>query len=245
VPGPIDRADVGFLLLHGAELGGWIWDRVVPLLRHRAVAADLPGRGRRPVSGRHVTIDRAVDAIIEDIGRLRAERVILVAHSFSGILAPSVVARLGDRAAGVVFLGASVPDAGRAWVHDLPLPQRALLRALSRVRPDGVRSPAKQNATALCHDLDAEATEAVLTQRVPEPPQLLLGAVGDAELPAELARHYVRLTEDRSMSVADQDRHLARLGTDVQVHDLASGHLPMLSRPDELAALLDAIAGDR
>lgn len=236
---------VGLVLLHGAELGAWIWERVLPLLTHRAVAVDLPGRGRRPARGRDVRLAHAVDAIVSDAERLGTDRIAVVAHSFSGVLAPSVTSRLGDRATAAVFVGGSVPVVGRAWLADLPLAQRLLLRTMYRMRPDGLRSPASQNRTTLCHDLDDDATAAVLERRVAEPPGPMLEPVGPAELRPSVARHYVRLTEDRSVPLATQDRHVARLGPTATVHELASGHLPMLSHPRELAALLDRLVEER
>lgn len=232
---------LGFVLVHGSELGAWLWDRTLPLLPHAAVAVDLPGRGRRPAPPRSVTFDDAVAAIVADAETLGVDRIVLVAHSFSGVLVPPVVARLGHRVAAAVLVGANVPVAGAAWVDDLPLPQRLLLRAMYRLRPDGLLSPAEQNRTALCNDLDETTTEEVVTRRVREPPGPLLAPVPTAALPAGLPRHYVRLNDDRTTSPVAQQRSIDRLG-DVQVHELGSGHLPMLSRPAELAAILARVA---
>jgi len=54
---------IGFVLIHGSELGAWVWERTVPLLTRPTIAVDLPGRGSRPAERRSVTLDDAVDAI--------------------------------------------------------------------------------------------------------------------------------------------------------------------------------------
>jgi len=167
--------------------------------------------------------------------------VVLVAHSFSGVLVPAVVERLGRRVAAVVLVGAAVPKDGKGWVDLLPAPQRLLLRLLYRLRPGGALSPAGQNRNALCNDLDEETTALVLQRRVPEAPRLLLDPVTPAALPAALPCHYLRLTEDRSITDEARRRMIERLPS-VQVHDFPSGHLPMLGRPGELAAFLEGIA---
>lgn len=95
----------------------------------------------------------------------------------------------------------------------------------------------------LCNDLDAETTEAFLERRVPEPPRFLLEKVSPAGLPPGLPCRYVRLTDDRSVTDAARQQNIDRLDNP-QIHDLPSGHLPMLSRPDELAALLERVAAD-
>ncbi|WP_052668549.1 alpha/beta fold hydrolase [Nitriliruptor alkaliphilus] len=233
--------EVGLVLVHGAELGAWLWERTLAVLRSPAVAVDLPGRGAHPARGRDVTPSDAVDAIVDAVERCGTPRVVLVLHSFSGALAAGAVARLGSQVAAVVLVGASVPADGEAWIDDRPVHQRLLLRTLYRLRPDGMLSPAGQTRELLCHDLDEVVTDTVLTQRVPEPPRPLLEAPPASPLPTWLPRHYVRLADDRIVSASDQQRSIDRLGPDVMVHDLASGHLPMLGRPEELGAILTRI----
>jgi len=80
-----------------------------------------------------------------------------------------------------------------------------------------------------------------LDRRVPEVPRFLLDPVSPAAFPPAVPRHYVRLLQDRSLSEAARARMIARL-PDAQAHDLDSGHLPMLGRPGELAAILDEVA---
>jgi pimeloyl-ACP methyl ester carboxylesterase len=236
-------ATTGLVLVHGAELGAWIWDEVVAALRHPAVAVDLPGRGTRPARGRDVRLRDAVDAVVADATTLGTDRVVLVAHSFSGILVPPAAHRLGDRVAAAVFLGATVPVEGCSWAELLPWPQRALFEILARVRPDGVLSPAGANRTSLCHDLDAATTERVIRDRVPEPPRVLLDPVSPAALPRGVTPHVVRLTDDRAVTEAARDASEARLQGALR-HEVHSGHLPMLGHPGHLAALLTEIAGE-
>ncbi len=235
--------DVGFLLIHGSELGSWVWDRVVPELRRPSLAVDLPGRGRHPGDRSMVTVRDAVTSIASDVEQWGAARVILVAHSFSGVLVPAVAAALGDRVRAAVLLGATVPQQGKGWVHRLPGPQRAFLRLMYKVRPAGMLSPEGVNRKSLCNDLDEETTAQFLAHRVPEAPHLLLDPVPTAGLPATVPWHYVRLLEDRTISAAARERMIQEL-PDPTVHDLETGHLPMLARPVELAALLERIADD-
>ena len=236
-----DDHEVGFVLIHGSELGAWLWDRLVPLLRRPALAVDLPGRGSRPADRRSLSLEDAVDSVTKDVEAWAVDRVILVAHSFSGILVPALATRLGDRVAGVVLVGASVPEEGKGWVDLQPPAQRAILRLLYRLRPGGMLSGRGANRRSLGNDLDKATTTMFLDRRVPEAPRLLLDPVSPVTIPAAIPRHYVRLLQDRSVSKAARERMIARL-PGAQVHDLDSGHLPMLSRPDELSAILEGIA---
>lgn len=236
-----DKGEVGLALLHGSELGAWIWDDVVPLLRHPALAVDLPGRGSRPADRRTLTLRDAVDSVAEDIDRWAVPHVVVVAHSFSGVLVPAITAAADARVVAAVMVGASVPQAGKAWVDRLPASQRLPLRLMYKVRPAGMLSPARQNRKTLCNDLDEGTTTEFLQRRVPEAPHLLLDPVPTAELPPRVPWHFVRLLGDRSISPTARDTMLAEL-PEPAVHDLATGHLPMLSHRQQLADLLDTIA---
>lgn len=57
--------NVGFVLIHGSELGAWLWERLVPLLRRPAPAVDLPGRGSRPADRRSLSLEDAVGSVVK------------------------------------------------------------------------------------------------------------------------------------------------------------------------------------
>lgn len=239
------RGQTGLVLLHGSELGGWVWERVVPRLRHPALALDLPGRSGPPRERAARALQELVDDVVDQVGRWTAVGpVVLVVHSASGVLAPAVAAALGPRLVAVVFVAASVPARGRSWVHLQPLPARVLLRLLYRLRPAGMLSPRAQVVRLLCAGLDDEATALVLDRRVPEPRALLFGPVTAPELTVPV--HVVDAVDDLALSPSararDQDR-LAGLTRSPVVHEVPGGHLPMLGCPSQVAELLDRIAG--
>lgn len=80
-------------------------------------------------------------SVADDVARWDIGRVVLVAHSFSGVLVPAVAEQLAGRVAAIVLVGASAPLPGKAWIALLPMPQRILLRVLYAVRPAGMLSP--------------------------------------------------------------------------------------------------------
>ena len=236
-----DRA--GLVLLHGSELGAWLWDPTVPRLQTPSLAIDLPGRHDPPERRRQLRLDDAISHTVAQITQWEeAGRVVLVVHSFAGVLVPGVTRRLAGRVRGVVWLGATVPAQGQSWVDLQPAGQRRVLRILYRLRPAGALSPAKQNLKALCNDLDPAVAAQVIGRRVPEVPGFLLDPV-DSPLPAAVEHHYVRLLQDRT---ADEQRHARNLAglPNPRMHELDAGHLPMQSQPGALAALLDAVAAD-
>lgn len=55
---------------------------------------------------------------------------------------------------------------------------------------------------------------------------------------------YVRLSEDRELSHLIQAEMIANLKPDYVIN-LTSGHLPILSKPDELASILNRYGDER
>jgi pimeloyl-ACP methyl ester carboxylesterase len=229
----------GFVLLHGACLGGWLWERVAPRLDSPALALDLPGRGDSPADPKTLTLDRAVDAVTAQIRAWGPSRVTLVGHSMGGIFALAVGARIPELVERLVFVAAVVPPDGKPMLSVMPPSQRMLLPLLMRFRPQSLKPPAGAVRKALCNDLDDETTAWVQERVVAEMPACYRDPVRWDALPATLPRCYVKLLDDRSgISVTRQDQMAANLGT-AAVTEIDSGHLPMLSQPDQLAAVLN------
>lgn len=238
---PEVRDPVELVLIHGSELGGWLWDPLLAEMRRPALAVDLPGRGAEPAVRRALRLGHAVEAVAVAVEEAGCHRVVVVAHSFAGVLVPGLAERFGDRLRAVVWLGATVPEQGKSWVDLLPSGQRRILRAMYRLRPAGMRSPRKESLRLLCNDLDEATAVDAMDRRVPEPPGYLLQPV-EAELPRGMPAHYVRLLQDRAQGHDVRDASISRLH-EPRIHDLDAGHLPMLSQPAALAALLEQIAG--
>jgi pimeloyl-ACP methyl ester carboxylesterase len=116
-----------FVLVHGAFHGGWCWRDVTAELRaagHEVFAPTLTGLGERS----HLA-SPAVDLSmhIRDVANLieweDLREVVLVGHSYGGMVITGVADRLADRLAALVYLDALVPQ-DRQCVLDLQPPER-------------------------------------------------------------------------------------------------------------------------
>jgi pimeloyl-ACP methyl ester carboxylesterase len=162
-------APAGTVLIHGAGMGAWVWDRVIPLLDRPALAVDLPGRGARPADPRTSTLADATRSVLDDVARFDHARVGVVGHSLGGVVALAVAASLGERVEEIVLIAAPVPDDGKPFPSALPPVQRLMLRAVVRASPKGPRIPRFAARRSLCNDLDDATTEMVTSQLVREP----------------------------------------------------------------------------
>jgi pimeloyl-ACP methyl ester carboxylesterase len=108
-----------FLLVHGAWHGAWCWQRVLPeLIRsgHRAHAVTLTGLGERA----HL-LQPGIDLethILDVMAAMDAEEmndVVLVVHSYAGMLGTAVADRRPERLRHLVYLDAVLPQPGESW----------------------------------------------------------------------------------------------------------------------------------
>ena len=89
-----------FVLIPGACGGAWAWDRIVPALRtagHTAMPLTLTGLGDRVHMARpHVDLETHITDVVNTIHYAGLTKVILVGHSYGGMLLPAVAERCTD-----------------------------------------------------------------------------------------------------------------------------------------------------
>ncbi len=116
-----------YLLVHGAWHSGECWERVVPLLAsagHRVFAPSLTGYGDTShLLGPEVGLDTHVDDVVELIVEEDLTEVVLVGHSYAGLVISSAADQGPDRIARLVYLDAMVPEDGESAADVLPLTQ--------------------------------------------------------------------------------------------------------------------------
>jgi len=113
-----------FLFVSGSWHGGWCWKKLTPHLRaagHEVCAPSLTGLGER---SHLLTPEIDLDTHVQDIlGLLFFEdlqEVIIVGHSYGGMLLPMVLERAADRIIHAVFLDALVPPPNHSLFDILP-----------------------------------------------------------------------------------------------------------------------------
>jgi pimeloyl-ACP methyl ester carboxylesterase len=236
-------AELTFALIHGDGLGPWVWDRLIPLLDHPAVALLRAPHGTRLS---RLTVADCADFAWRQIEAAGHGCVILVAHAIGGVLAPQIARRLPGRVAHIVFVGAAIPPDGAAAIGLYPLRERLRLSLALRLMARGLRPPAaladRRLRQTICNDLDEATTRLVLQGgKNAEPPALFFERVSRAGLPPMPATYVKLLRDQGSLPPYRQDEMAANAGA--PVFPLDAAHTPMLSRPRALATLLNGLAG--
>ena len=133
-----------FVLIHGFWHGAWCWKYLAPLLTapgHRVHALSYTGMGERAhllASG--ISIDTFVDDVVGVIEAEELENVILVAHSFGGVPATGVAARIPQRLAHLVYLDAGLVLSGESAADTHP-PAAVQERLASAAAAGGLAVP--------------------------------------------------------------------------------------------------------
>jgi pimeloyl-ACP methyl ester carboxylesterase len=211
--------------------------RVARLLRdaaHEVHAPTLTGLGDRVHLARPET---DLELHVQDVvGLLEAEElrnVILVGHSYAGMVITAVAARAASRLSHLVYLDAFVPEAGKALL-DYAGPRAEPIREAARAHGEGWRVPPfPPEAFGVGSQRDRDWLQRRL---VPQPlrtfEQPLPAAGGD-----KLKRVYVYCSSP-AMGPFDPFAERLRQDRKWQYHELKTGHDAMVTAPGEVARLL-------
>ncbi|MEU5777597.1 alpha/beta hydrolase [Streptomyces venezuelae] len=254
-----------FVLVSGGYTGGWLWREVAAGLRAAGAdvhAATLTGLGdRRHLAGPGVDLDTHIEDVTQLIDHIDAPEVVLVGYCYG--IYPSVGAadRRADRIARLVYLDSPMPQDGysmidqvREQMPDGPARDRTLSQ--QERAEDGWRIPApspeewREHGNLAGVSDDGLARLARLASPAPAGPYAQKLRVSKAV--AALPTTGIFCTTGGSMDIASLESLVAS-GLPLVQHladpratffDMATGHWPMLSVPDELVeVLLGAAAG--
>ena len=124
-----------FVLIHGAWHGGWCWRFLRPFLKgHDVFAPSLTGLGERKHLARpDIDLDLHIDDVVSILEMEDLRDVILVGHSYGGMVVTGTADRAPERIRRIVYLDAFVPENGKCTL-DYVVPERA-----ARMREEGER----------------------------------------------------------------------------------------------------------
>ncbi|MER7859275.1 alpha/beta fold hydrolase [Amycolatopsis japonica] len=225
-----------FLLVHGAWHNGRSWDRVVPLLEaagHRVIAPSLTGYGDKAhLLSPEVGLGTHIDDVTSLIERERLDDVVLVGHSYAGMVITGVANLVPERIAHLVFLDAMVPENGESAIDVLPVTQQLVDLAVDgwRVPP----MPEQPPPLALFGVTDPDDA-AWLREMLSDHPVRCLQEPLQLDTPAAhtIPRTHIHCTKGQPTGIT---RRPVPVGE--QARELPTGHDCMITMPVELTGLL-------
>jgi pimeloyl-ACP methyl ester carboxylesterase len=219
-----------FILIHSTGEAPKCWQRLstaLELYEHQTHPVDLP------VDRPELLADDYADIMREQVGHI-AEPIVL-AHSGSGTLLPAASKALKARHR--VWSAAWVPNPHASFIEEMRAnPKEAF-------NPEWIgKDPTKDTSVAinfLYHDCDQETIDwALTTHRLFMPKAVYNQRIAlDDEIPSS----YIVASHDRTIR-PDWQRRMARERLHIEPLEIATGHCPHISAPEQFAQLLADIA---
>jgi pimeloyl-ACP methyl ester carboxylesterase len=222
-----------FVLVHGGWAGSVVWRQLAPGLRktgHEVYAPSLTGIGaRKHLLSREIDLDTHIQDVIGVIDEEDLSDIVLVGHSYGGMVISGVADRAPEKVASLVYLDAFVPDDGQSILNISP-PDRRLTAVpgedwLIAPIPSAGFGLKRPEVIALWERKSGPQPLATLIQ-----PVQLRGGIGRikkklyilATDPARFTQFYDKLKNDPGWTM----------------HTLPCSHFIQLEMPDELTAIL-------
>lgn len=241
-----------YVLIHPAWFGGWCWKKLTPQLRAQGHAVSTPtltGLGERAHLARpEIGLEIHVRDIVNVIEYEDLRNVILVGNSSGGMVMTGVADYMPERIAHLVFLDAFVPMDGQSMLDVIPPDRRPALEAFVQKEGDGwllprfAPPPWEKLVTETWQVTEQADLDWILPRLRPTPFGHFREPVKRKNPAAEkLPRTYIRTQWPHPGF--DRYAGAASAAAGWQSRRIASSHLPFITHPTELAALLLEVTG--
>jgi len=233
-PAMAEQVPYTYVLVHGATGGGWDWKTIDDMLTakgHEVYRPTLTGLGEKwHLSSPDIDLTTHINDIANIIRFEGLNDVVLVGHSYGGMVIPGVMDLMPERIRHAIFLDAAVPEDGMS-AQDL----WGDVSSNAEVR-DGI---------IYFSWLDADAP---LPRDVPQPLKTFTQPVSfnnppALKIPATLIAFVPPGTTAEERSADPSWQHAAARHWTIRTLD--SDHNAQRSHPAELVALLEESVGDR
>ena len=233
-----------FLVCHGAWSAGWAWKKMHPRMLaagHRLVTPSYTGLGERAhLANPSIDLETHIADILNVIRYEDLHDIVLIGHSYGGMVATGVADRARDQVNQLIYLDAFVPGEGQCLLDFLNAFERQRMLQLAK-SGDGWRVPPNPTPP----DTPPADVEWLAPRRVDMPlkcferPLKLHG--GELTLP----RSYIYATRVSPVDAFGPFAARARSDSNWRYHEIDASHSPHVTAPESLMALLEKIVAER
>jgi pimeloyl-ACP methyl ester carboxylesterase len=231
-----------FVVCHGAWSAAWAWKKVRPLLRtagHEVFTPTYTGLGERAHQVcRSINLETHIGDVLAVLDCEDLRDVVLVGHSYGGMVATGVADRAAERIAKLIYLDAFVPDNGQSAFDLLPASARASRREGARTHGDGWLLPPNPPPP----DTSPEDVAWITPRRRWQPIETFSQALVLTGAGAHVPRHYIYCTRIAPDDTFGQFARRFRPDPAWKVFEIDASHSPNVTAPEALTRLLDQIA---
>jgi pimeloyl-ACP methyl ester carboxylesterase len=229
------------ILVHGAWADASSWDAITPLLKengHEVIAVNLVGHGKDTTSFAGITFQNYVDQVKAAIGS--RNNVILVGHSFAGMVISQVAEEIPTQIEKLIYLAAALPHDGESLLGLAKQdPLSHIGKYLTIDEPHGAAIISNKGAADIfAADAPENIQEYIAANIKPEPLAPLATPVHLTEANfGRIQKIYIHTLNDNAISYAAQ-QYMVKASKVAKVYSLPSSHTPFISMPGKLAAII-------
>jgi pimeloyl-ACP methyl ester carboxylesterase len=239
------------ILVHGAWHGAWCWTNVAAELAAAGLAVtsiDLPGCGARAGDmNASIGLQTHIDDLRQRIYDVNSTNVILMGHSYGGMVITGAIDGMADRIAHALYLDAALPEDGQSMIS-YGAPRSAADIAgttafLTSMAPDGI-AMAPLPAVAFGIAPDHPQHDWVQQNLRPHPLKtwtdpIKLSSKGGLDIGGDISKTYIHcvrpvLEQTQFPYIAQQVKADPRWN----YVELQTGHDAMVTAPQDVAKLL-------
>lgn len=192
-----------FVLVHGAWHTGALFEPLAQLIRDAGHTVYCPTlAGNNPDDPRTLGLDAAITSIETYLADNDLSDVILMGHSYGGMIITGIADRCPERIRRLVYWNAFVPNNGECLNDMVPPHYVALFDAVSAACPDNsVMLPYPIWREAFINDGSAELAQSAYDQLNPHPYATFTDKISLTKNPAEMeaGKSYINCTEDTAL----------------------------------------------
>lgn len=228
-----------YVLVHGSCHGGWCWKKLTPLLRkngHVVYTPTLTGLGERShLVNKSIGLDTHILDIVQVLEYEDLNEVILLGHSYGGMVIGGATEKIPQRIGRLVYLDAYIPqDNKRAF--DL-VPGLETIYRERRLKDQGEEWLVASYKPEEFGVTDPDDVRWMSTRLTPMPWHTHDQPIRITNPRAKvLPRNYISFSEFGISQFKFQE---SKAGWDY--HELMRGHDAMITSPNELGELLESV----
>jgi pimeloyl-ACP methyl ester carboxylesterase len=235
-----------YVIVHGAWHTGKELEPVASAISaagHKVYTPTI--RGNRPGDAKTVGLDDAIRSIVDYLDENNLNNVVLVGHSYGGMIITGAADRVPDRVRRLVYWNAFVPNNGECLNDMVPPHYVALFEKIAAERGDGsVVLPFPIWREAFINDVDLATAQRAYDALNPHPVKTFSDKISLKINPTDMtvAKSYINCTEDTSLPhhYPWHPRLSQKLGL-FRLVQVAGSHELCFSNPPRLAqAIMDA-----
>jgi pimeloyl-ACP methyl ester carboxylesterase len=236
--------NLGYVFIPGGGMSSWVWKDLDGEMKSNALLISGRLKTNTYHNRLHASLASCVDYIEEQIAQKEYARVVIVAHSGGGILAPLLARRTKAKVDRIIFISANIPAQHASALQALPFPIRLLnvFAAKMQIKNEytSMQKYGKFIREKFCNSASDEVIAYVMSQNLLAEPLCVFNEKVDWSGVSRIPMTYIRLLNDKTASLKLQDRMAANLNISDK-YDIDSDHMVMLSHPRQFNEALCSI----